>query len=136
MNVLPDTSLLLDLLKGRAEAVRLWDSLRRDGAVPHLSPLVLYEIRFGFLWRGNRIQEAEFDALAAAMPGAAFTDDAAGHAADLQAQMMRKGIPLGQLDALIAGTAAAGRYVLVTGDAGLAGVRQAGIPVRTYGPPS
>lgn len=133
MNVLPDTSFLVDLLRGRREAVRLWETLRDDGAVAHLSPLVLFELRFGFIWRGDRLQEAEFDALAADMPRADLTDHAASHAADLQVQLARKGLALGQVDALIAGTAAAGRFVLVTADQGLAGVQAAGVPVRTYG---
>ena len=134
MNVLPDTSFLVDLLRGRREAVDLWESLAADGAVAHLSPLVLFELRFGFLWRGDRIEEAQFEAQAARMPTADLTDHAATHAADLQVQMMRKGLPLGQVDALIAGTAAAGRFVLVTADAGLAKAVEVGVPVRAYGP--
>ncbi|HUR61361.1 MAG TPA: type II toxin-antitoxin system VapC family toxin [Candidatus Thermoplasmatota archaeon] len=134
MNVLPDTSFLVDLLRGRKQAVDLWEQLAGAGAVAHLSPLVLFELRFGFLWRGDRLEEAEFEAVAASMPLAELSEHAASHAAEIQVQMMRKGIPLGQLDALIAGTAAAGRYVLVTADQGLARIQQAGIPVRAYGP--
>lgn len=132
MNVLPDTSFLVDLLHGRRQAVELWDRLRSEGAVAHLSVLVLFEMRFGFLWRANRIREAEFAALATDMPSADLGEHAASHAAELQVQMVRKGAPLGQIDALIAGTAAAGRYVLVTADKGLARVQEAGIPVRAY----
>ncbi len=134
MNVLPDTSFLVDLLRGRREAVELWEELASHGAVAHLSPLVLFELRFGFLWRGDRIEESQFEAVAANMPAAELTDHAATHAADLQVQLMRKGIILGQVDGLIAGTAAAGHLILVTADKGLARVREAGVPVRAYGP--
>jgi len=132
MDVLPDTSFLVDLLRGRTAAVDLWKELAGDGAVAHLSPVVLYELRFGFIWKGDRLEEAQFEAVAATMPTAELSEHAASHAADLQATMTRKGIPLGQIDALIAGTAAAHRFVLVTGDQGLARVQQAGIPVRSY----
>jgi hypothetical protein len=43
-------------------------------------------------------------------------------------------LALGQLDALLAGTAATGRFVLVTADPALARVREVGIPVRGYAP--
>lgn len=132
MNALPDTSFLVDLLRGRREAVDLWDSLAEEGAVAHLSPLVLFELRFGFLWRGDRIEEAQFEAVASSMPMAELSEHAASHAADLQARMMRRGAALGAVDALIAGTAASGRYVLVTADPGLARVQEEGLPVRFY----
>lgn len=129
MNVLPDTSFLVDLLRGERTAVDHWDALRERGAVAHLCSAVLFELRFGFAWKGDRVAEAEFEALAAAMPEAPVDDHAARHAADLQVQLMRDGIRLGSVDALIAGTAAARDLVLLTTDGTLAQVRQAGVPV-------
>ena len=132
MNVLPDTSFLVDLLRGQSAAVDLWEELAAEGAVMHMSPVVLFELRFGFLWRADRLQEAQFDALAATMPTADFTDHAATKAAELQVTMSRAGKPLAVADALIAGTAAAGRFVLVTGDQGLVAVQRAGVAVRYH----
>ncbi|MHB8634690.1 MAG: type II toxin-antitoxin system VapC family toxin [Thermoplasmatota archaeon] len=132
MNVLPDASFLVDLLRGRPDAIRVWDELAAQGAVAHLSPIVLFELRFGFLGRGDRLEEGQFEAVAARMPAAELSDHAATHAAELQVAMMRKGMPLGQVDALIAGTAASGHYLLVTADLGLARVGEMGIPVRCY----
>ena len=132
MNVLPDSSFLIAALRRERPAVELWEALAAQSSVVHLSPLVLFELRVGFLWRGDRLEEAEFEAIIATMPVVDFTEHVATHAADLQVQMMRKGVPLSAMDAMIAGTAAATRMVLVTGDKTLARVQEAGVPVRSY----
>lgn len=130
MKVLPDTSFLVAILRGDTVAVQAWERLAADGAEAYLSSLVSSELRYGFLWRGDRLEEAAFEALAIDMPDAVFDEHAAAHAAEVQVLMARQGRRLSDMDALIAGTAAARRFLLVTADRRLADVRHAGVPVH------
>lgn len=131
LRALPDTSFLIDLLRGARPAVDLLDELDADGALWHLAAPVQYEIELGIQRTRSAAEDAEFRALIAPMPGLALDEVAASRSAHLQSAAFRRGRPMSDLDALILGIADRHGALLVTADRRLTDAAlEAGLPVR------
>jgi len=111
-----DTNVLIHFLKGDAEIVaRLRNSARTDLAIP---AVVLYELEYGTLRsklpvRRRRALEAGLEG----MPHVPFDAAAAVSAANIRFDLERRGLTIGPLDILIAGTARSRGATLVTNNA-------------------
>jgi len=117
VNVLLDTSLVIDVLRGGKRGVALMEALEADGATFHLPSPVLYELSVGFAKFGARMQQALFESLASHWHEAPFGDRQARGAGELQADLIALGEPGSDVDAQVAGTALADRMVLASLDA-------------------
>lgn len=117
MNVLLDTSLVIDLLRGTKRGVALMEALDRDGATFHLPSPVLYELSVGFAKHGARTQQALFEGMASHWHESRFGDRQARAAGEVQADLIALGAAASDVDAQIAGTALADRMVLASLDA-------------------
>jgi predicted nucleic acid-binding protein len=117
VNVLLDTSLVIDLLRGTKRGIALMEALDRDGATFHLPSPVLYELSVGFAKHGARTQQALFEGMASHWHESRFGDRQARAAGEVQADLIALGAAASDVDAQIAGTALADRMVLASLDA-------------------
>lgn len=133
MNVLLDSSLVIDLMRGDERAIGLMESLDADGATYHLPSPVLYELSVGFASHSARSQQMLFEAMATHWHEASFTDREARAAGEMQADLITLGSPGSDLDVQIAGTALAHRMVLASLDADHRRIAEAtGIGFRSH----
>ena len=108
-----DTNTLIYFFKGMGNvATRLLATSPAEIAIPSV---VLFELEFGLAKstspRKRRAQLNEICALVELLP---FGDKEAKHAAQVRAQLEKKGTPIGTCDLLIAATALARSGILVT----------------------
>lgn len=130
--MLLDTSFLVDLLAGRAEARALAEEVDRAGDTVRIPSPVLFELWVGAAGALRSDAEREkVEDLLRAYEVAPFGEEDAKAAGELQAQLSRRGRPLGTVDVLVAGAAVARSEVLITGDARL-GSLDPKVIVRTY----
>lgn len=134
MGTLLDTSFLVDLLRGREDAVLLVDRLeeRRE---PTLIPTpAVYEIEAGLRFRGSRSEAKAFQRTAERFPRLDFDEEAAHQAAEIRAELLRLGEPKNHVDVMIAGIAMAGGHRLVTRDTDFEAIADAvGLEIEAYG---
>jgi tRNA(fMet)-specific endonuclease VapC len=84
-----------------------------------ISTIVLAELLHGAQKSARPDQNRrEVEHFAARLEVLAFDSEAAGHAADIRADLERKGTPIGAYDVLIAGHARSRGLVVVTGNLG------------------
>lgn len=110
-----DSSLLIDYLDGDDDAVDYVEAHFDERAVT--VPLVLFEVYQGEVFK---TEPAEFDALDGALGWLTVVDGtatAARSAAELQAELRRRGDPLAPRDAYVAGAARALDERLAVADA-------------------
>jgi predicted nucleic acid-binding protein len=109
MKVLLDSCTLIDLLRGKPNAIQTVEGLRKEGAVLHLSTLNSYEVLCGVmaLSKDRERNQQAFDLLAANLGLLMFDSQSARCAAEIWAQQRMKGKPLDGLDCLIVGCAVA-----------------------------
>lgn len=109
--VLVDTTVLIDILRGRPAASRVLD-LRRGGQVPWICAINVEEV-----WRGLRPEEEEIaEGLLDALRLAALGRSEARRAGAWRREFAERGITLSQADCLIASAAVAVGVPLATGN--------------------
>ncbi|HEX8640257.1 MAG TPA: tRNA(fMet)-specific endonuclease VapC [Allosphingosinicella sp.] len=110
-----DTNLCIRVLRERPASVRRRFNEEAEGLC--ISTVVLMELLHGAAKSGrpaeNRRAVEDFAARLEVLP---FDAAAADHAADIRAELERKGMPIGAYDLLIAGHARGRGLVLVTGN--------------------
>jgi tRNA(fMet)-specific endonuclease VapC len=112
--ILLDTNTLIHYLKGMEPVVsRLQASSPRELAIPSV---VAYEIEYGTLKTGSSRRRAVVTGLLAGLAQVPFDQEAALEAARIRIDLETRGLVIGPLDLLIAGTAVSRRAVLVTGN--------------------
>ena len=105
-----DSSTLVHYLRGLPAVVRRFQQTsRRELRIPSI---VAYEIAFGAL--KSRGQRASVSVLLEAIPQIPFDGAAAAEAAHIRAELEARGLVIGPMDLLIAGTAVSRGAVLVT----------------------
>lgn len=130
--MLLDTSFLVDLLAGRPEAKSLSAELDSEGHALRIPTPVLFE-----LWQGairsskSELEKSRVEDLLLAFEVAPLGVAEAQAAGNIQAARAGRGRPLGTVDVLVAGIAAARGEAVVTGDAGLASLAPE-VTVRQY----
>jgi len=127
-----ETSFLIDLMKGRREAVALAEALDRIGEPAYLPAPALFELWFGAGRAAKRREEVErIESLVASFDVMVMNDDDAREAGLLQARLRGKGRTMGTVDIMVAGIAKARGQTLVTGDRDFSAVA-AEISLRRY----
>jgi tRNA(fMet)-specific endonuclease VapC len=108
-----DTNTLIYFFKGMGHvAEKLLATAPRDIAIP---AVVLFELEVGIAKsRAPRKRREQLDSLVNLIHVLPFGKDEASAAARIRAQLEKRGLPIGPLDNLIAGTALAHRATLVT----------------------
>ena len=124
-----DTSFLIDLLNGHAGATAKAELLDREGEAACISAPALAEYLDGAHFLGGvYLQEAvQLIAGRDVMP---FDKEAGILAAQVRADLRRKGVSLAMIDAMIAALALRHHHVLVTRDTAFAGIP--GLAVESY----
>ncbi len=127
-----ETSFLIDMMRGRREAVALVQEIDRSGENIGLPSPGLFE-----LWVGagrsvkSREERDRIDALVAAFDVFTLTDEDAKEAGLLQARLAQAGATMGTIDVLLAGMARARQETLVTGDRDFSAARR-DVRIRSY----
>lgn len=112
-----DTNLCIRVLRDRPQGLRGRFNAEADAL--SISDVVLYELLYGAERsadpaRSRRSVES-FAARLAVLP---FGSDAAAHAADIRAELERRGAVIGPYDLMIAGHARSRGLIIVTGNPG------------------
>jgi tRNA(fMet)-specific endonuclease VapC len=110
-----DTNLCIRVLRDRPQSVRERFNAEADGLC--ISTIILTELLHGAA-KSDRpaLNRSKVEQFAARMEVLPFGPEAAGHAADIRANLERKGTPIGGYDVLIAGHARSKGLVVVTGN--------------------
>lgn len=112
-----DANLCIRVLRDRPEALRERFNANADGLC--ISTIVLSELLHGAAKsaRPDHHRQA-VEGFAARLGVLPFDMDAAGHAAEIRADLERRGTPIGAYDVLIAGHARSRGLIVVTGNRG------------------
>lgn len=112
-----DTNLCIRVLRDRPAGLRERFNAEADGLC--LSTVVLMELLYGAARSaGPDHHRREVEDFAARMEVLPFDADAAGHAADIRADLAGRGQPIGGYDLMIAGHARSRGLIVVTGNLG------------------
>jgi tRNA(fMet)-specific endonuclease VapC len=107
-----DTNTLIFYLKGQESVVsRLGNSSPRELAIPSV---VAYEIEYGALKIRSERRRAIVSQLLAGLAHVPFDHEAAMEAARIRVELESRGVAIGPMDLLIAGTAVSRGAMLVT----------------------
>ena len=110
--ILLDSNTLIQYFRGLDPVVRrLQATPRHELRIPSI---VAYEVEYGALHTGSLPRRSLTKAFLAAVPQIPFDDAAATEAAHIRIELQRRGLVIGPLDLLIAGTAASRSAILVT----------------------
>jgi tRNA(fMet)-specific endonuclease VapC len=113
--LLLDTNLCVRALRDRPPEIR--DRLKAEFETICISSIVRYELYVGIaLAGGGEQKKRELDEFLSPIPCLPFDDKAAFHAADIRADLTRKGSLIGPNDLLIAGHARSLGLKLITGN--------------------
>jgi tRNA(fMet)-specific endonuclease VapC len=113
--LLLDTNLCVRALRDRPPEIR--DRLKAEFETICISSIVRYELYVGItLAGGGEQKKRELDEFLSPIPCLPFDDKAAFHAADIRADLTRKGNLIGPNDLLIAGHARSLGLKLITGN--------------------
>jgi tRNA(fMet)-specific endonuclease VapC len=127
-----ETSFLIDMMRGRREAVALVQEIDRSGENIALPSPGLFELWVGAgRSRRSREEMERIDSLIAAFDVLTLTDVDAKEAGLLQARLSLAGATMGTVDVLLAGMAKAREETLVTGDRDFTAVRR-DVRIRSY----
>ena len=80
----------------------------------HISIITRYEVLKGLRYKGATTQLARFDQFCNSNEVVPLTDATINHAAEIHADLRRRGVPIGDSDVLIAATAMVNGLTLVT----------------------
>jgi tRNA(fMet)-specific endonuclease VapC len=115
LRYLLDTNLCIRVLRDRPVSLRARFNAEASGLC--ISDVVLYELLFGAEKSAkpseNRTAVERFAARLSVLP---FDSSAAGHAANIRADLERRGASIGGYDLLIAGHARSRGLIIVTGN--------------------
>ena len=115
LRYLLDTNLCIRVLRDRPAAVRQRFNLEADGL--SISSIVLTELLHGAAKSARPVENRnEVQKFAASLDVLPFDARAADHAADIRANLERRGKTIGAYDLLIAGQARSLGLVVVTGN--------------------
>ncbi len=115
LRYLLDTNLCIHVLRDRPAAVRQRFNLEADGL--SISSIVLTELLHGAAKSARPVENRnEVEKFAARLDVLPFDARAADHAADIRANLERRGQTIGAYDLLIAGHARSLGLVVVTGN--------------------
>ena len=110
--ILLDTNTLIYYLKGQESVVtRFRAASRREVAIPSV---VAYEIEYGTLKIGSARRRSVVTELLAGLPQVPFDHEAAIESARIRIELEARGIVIGPIDLLIAGTAVSRGAMLAT----------------------
>jgi predicted nucleic acid-binding protein len=112
VSILLDTTVLIDVLRGRPGAVERLRALRRHGDVPFTTPISVEEIHRGLRDAERGAASRLFDGLRVVPIGR----PEGVRAGDWRRQHASRGVTLAQADCLIAAAAVAARVPLATGN--------------------
>lgn len=117
LRYLLDTNLSIRVLRDRPRQVRERFNLEADSLC--ISTIVLTELLYGAA-KSDRPEHNrnEVEGFAARLEVLSFDAAAADHAADIRANLERRGLPIGGYDLLIAGHARSRGLTVVTGNLG------------------
>jgi len=107
-----DTDTFSFVVDGRHPEVRRMVAEKRSEV--SISALTLAEAMFGARKRRSHRLESLIDMFCEMFPVVPWTEDAASAYADVRARLEESGKPIGDMDMLIAASAIAGGFVLVT----------------------
>jgi tRNA(fMet)-specific endonuclease VapC len=110
--ICPDANTVIHYLKGRQPVVSRW--LAESPADLAIPSVVAYEIEFGTLKIGTHRRRAAVSGLLRHVLQVPFDDDAARSAARIRFDLESRGLTIGPMDLLIAGTALSRNAILVT----------------------
>lgn len=112
-----DTNLCIRVLRDRPEALRERFNANADGLC--ISTIVMTELLHGAAKSARTDHHRQaVEGFAARLEVLSFDADAAGHAAEIRADLERRGTPIGAYDVLIAGHARSRGLIVVTGNRG------------------
>jgi predicted nucleic acid-binding protein len=124
-----DSTYLVDLLRRRPTAVRAAERIRDAGEERTIAPPAAVEVLTGGHFLGGAHLEQARELLASLRP-LPFDDEAIDLTARVAAELLARGISLGQADLLIAGISLRHGEPVLTRDTAFA--RVPGLAVRTY----
>jgi tRNA(fMet)-specific endonuclease VapC len=128
-----DTSVLIDLLRGDRATLTLLDRLEKEGLLPTLSTVAVFEALSGVEFTKSRSDRVRLELMLRQIPLEPFDLDSARRAGELRAELLRTGRSPGAPDVMIAGQALASGHTLVTRDRSLADSAKAlGVQVASY----
>jgi tRNA(fMet)-specific endonuclease VapC len=110
--ICPDANTVVHYLKGRQPVVSRW--LAESPADLAIPSVVAYEIEYGTLRIGTAGRRSAVSGLLRNLVQVPFDDDAARSAAQIRFHVESRGLTIGPLDLLIAGTALSRNAVLAT----------------------
>lgn len=117
LRYLLDTNFCIRVLRDRPPALR--DRFNQAADSLSISTIVLTELLHGAAKSARpEHNRTEVERFAARLEVLAFDADAAGHAADIRADLERRGEVIGGYDVLIAGHARSRGLIVVTGNLG------------------
>ena len=110
--ILLDSNTIVYYIKGLEPVVRRFQlTSRHDLRIPSL---VAYELEYGALKTGSARRRTATSNLLSAVPQVPFDEAAASEAVRIRLDLERRGLMIGPLDLLIAGSAVSRSAVLVT----------------------
>jgi tRNA(fMet)-specific endonuclease VapC len=110
-----DTNLCVRALRDRPASIR--ERLKAEHDTVCISSVVRYELYVGAAQSGDTAaKRQEIDEFLSPFPCLPFDEDAAFHAADIRAELTRKGNLIGPYDILIAGHARSVGVTVITGN--------------------
>jgi tRNA(fMet)-specific endonuclease VapC len=133
MTVTYDSGALIDVLRGDAQVLREVDRLEKEGELPVLSTVAVFEVLSGVEFAKSRLERTRLESLLSRFRLEDFNLEAARKAAEVRGELLRLGRSPGAPDVMIAGQALARGHTLVTRDKGLGAVASAsGLTVVSY----
>jgi tRNA(fMet)-specific endonuclease VapC len=112
-----DTNVCILVLRDRPQGLR--PRFNAEAETLCISSIVLTELLYGAAKSARPVENRrEVERLAARLAVLVFDEDAAAHAAEIRADLERKGTPIGGYDVLIAGHARSRGLVVITGNLG------------------
>jgi tRNA(fMet)-specific endonuclease VapC len=109
-----DTNLCVRALRDRPLEIR--ERLKAEFEAICISSVVRYELYVGIALAGGEHKRRELDNFLSPIPCLPFDDNAAFHAADIRADLTKKGNLIGPYDLLIAGHARSLGLKVITGN--------------------
>ncbi|MCC6289303.1 MAG: type II toxin-antitoxin system VapC family toxin [Chitinophagaceae bacterium] len=111
---LVDTDILSEFLRGIPQVVKQVESYLQDYDAINFSIITYYEILNGLLYKDARKQLKKFTEFAQLNKILPLTISATQRAAEISAELKKKGQPIGHTDCLIAGIALTNGLQLIT----------------------
>jgi tRNA(fMet)-specific endonuclease VapC len=109
-----DTDILSEFLRGNPKVIAKVDEYLKEYGIINISIITYYEILNGLLYKDANMQLARFEEFVALNKVIPLTMRMAKVAAEIQANLRKKGTVIGHTDTLIAGIAISGELQLVT----------------------